>query len=552
MILLCAIPLRAATVNVTDPPFNVVGDMRSCADMAITNGNTTLSSPALCVFTSGDVNKWVQVPLAGDSFGSGLSAQISGFTDAQHVTLSVAAGASASGVTGTIGTGNYAALTSVASYACSHSGTTVNFPAGNYYIEKFKIQGGGSANGVTDIPWTNCTSTVVTGYGALVSSNGSYHQLQDRSTNLSWEQTVSAFSITGATTLTIEGLEITGNVENTTQAAGVFEGESYGIVTAGSSAVTLLDLNVHSFPADSIILGLNSLDTSDVITNVTTSHSGRQGLTVANVAGLLATNYQCSLIGYTGAYGNHPPSNCVDVEPAFDPKASNIVFVNATMTNPLGALVSAIPGGAIDLTLTGGTYTCLLAGACANNGFGIEAATSIVQNATFNLGPSTGFHCGGNAHDAAWLRSDIRNNTINLTGIAQLFCEDIGDTLGIPVHFVNNTVNVTGTTTPENGSMQFQYAAEVRGNTFFVSKNAKFGNTVNIVNYTGTRAVQGNTYSTDLTNAGNGYATIYTSAVLVCNETSLQPTFFVIGSGNSATCPVSKFTGTLSQGAMIQ
>jgi hypothetical protein len=536
IVLLFAWSLRAGTVNVTDAQFGAVGDMRTCADMAITSGSTTLSSPSPCNFSAGDVNKWVQVPLAGDSFGSGLSAQITRFTDTHHVTLSVSAGASSSGVTGTIGTGNYAALTSVASYACSHSGTKVNFPAGNYYIEKYKIQGGGSANGVTDIAWTNCTNTIVTGYGALVSSNGSYHQLQDRSTFLSWEQTVSAFSITNANTFTIQGLEISGNVEKTTMAANVAEGQSYGIVTAGCSNLSIIDVNSHSFPADSISLGLNSVDTNDVITNVVTSHSARQGLTVGNVAGLVATNYQCSLIGYTGAYGNHPPSNCVDIEPAILPKASGIVFNNSTLTNALGALFTVTAENGTDVTISGGTFTCLLAGACANGGLGqINASTTIIQGITFYGSTNAGFHCGGNSSDTNWLRSDIRNNTIIFQGLAEMFCEDLRDTLGIPVHFTNNTVTVTGAAV-DNGSMQFRYAKEVRGNTFFVSKNAKFAHTINIMDYTGVAAVENNTYSTDLTNASDPYATLYTSAGLVCNEVSQEPTYFVVGSGGNAAC----------------
>jgi len=62
-------------------------------------------------------------------------------------------------------------------------------------------------------------------------------------------------------------------------AMNVAEGQSYGIVTAGST-VTLKNLNVHSFPVDSVVLGLNVVDTNDVMTNVFVHDSGRQGLTV--------------------------------------------------------------------------------------------------------------------------------------------------------------------------------------------------------------------------------------------------------------------------------
>jgi hypothetical protein len=246
---------------------------------------------------------------------------------------------------------------------------------------------------------------------------------------------------------------------------------------------------------------------------------------------------------------DHPPSNCIDIEPSGPPKASGIVINNATMSDALGGLVTGIASNVNDAVLNGGTYTCQLAGACGNTGLvALIAPHVVIENATFN---GEGFRCGGHFNDPVWIRTDVRNNTFNMKGTGGIFCFDQADTLGIPVHFVNNILNVDGTVV-ENGRMQFQYAAEVRGNTFFVSKNAKFGTNTNTVEYTGADVVMNNTYSTDLTNASNGYSAIYTGARLVCNEISLQPTFFVLGPENVPTCPTSKFTGTLSQGATIQ
>jgi len=620
--------LQAATVNVTDAQFagGAKGDLRACADMQMTSGNTTLTSPAQCQFTSGDVNKWVQVPLAGDANGTGLSAQISGFKDAQHVTLSVAAGATVSAATvsysdlklatsttlssvahtftpdqlglvltvtggsrftagsytitavaytgiatlnaiagtpgstngtgtlalaGTIGTGNYSAINAVATYACAHANTTVNFPAGSYYIEKYKIQGGGSANGVTDIFWTGCTNTTVTGYGAMVSVNGSYRQLNDNS-GYSFEQTVSPFAIFSSTGFVLKGLEINGNIENTTMDPVIAEGRSHGVPTV-SSTVTLLDLNVHGWPADGIILGLNSLDTNDVMTNVFSHNNGRQGLTVANVNGLVATNYQCAFIGigFNGQYLGHNPEDCTDIEPAIDPKASNISFSGGYQASAVGALFDIT--NTIDTTIRGVTFDCSMSGitsqaVCGNGGLGQITANTTVFDGNTVLGA---FSCGFNGHSSTWLRSDFTNNTITVAQIPAVVCHDSRDTLGIPVHFNNNTVTVTGTQGALNGTMQFWYIAEASNNTFFISKNAKFFSTYKVVDYKGATTVRNNTYSTDLTNAADPYATDYTGVGIFCNELSLQPTFFVVAA-NPSICPTSSlFNGHVGRGTSV-
>lgn len=617
------------TVSATDIQFGAKNDMRTCADMQMTSGSATLTSPAQCVFTSGDVGKWVQVPLAGDANGTGLSAQISGFTDSHHVTLSATAGATISsgpkvsysdlviGATstqiysvahnftpdqvgfsltlssspgfspgtytissvaytgvatlntgagtptstagsgtlalpGTIGSANYAAIAAVATYACAHTGTTVIFPVGAYYIEKYKIQGGGSANSVTDISWNGCKNTTVLGYGASLNSNGSYRQLNDN-TARSFEQTVSPLSLLNTKDFTIKGLEINGNVENTSMAA-VTEGESYGVVSAGSNSLSLVDLNIHGWPADGVLLGLNVLDTNDKMTNVFSHDNGRQGLTVANVNGLVATDYKCSHIGvgYTGSYAGHPPEFCTDIEPAFDPKASNISFIGGYQANAHGALFGTTPENAIDVTIENVTFDCSMTGktsevTCTNGGMGPGAAQrTVVKNNNYYGSQSAAFSCGTNAHDANWVSTVIENNNIVLTGESQLFCEDIGDTLGIPVHFRNNTVTVTGTTTAENGTLQFQYAAEVTGNTFSFSKDAKFFHIPFVIDYTGVALVANNVYSTDWIDASFPYAINYTNAPSWSNERSLNPTFFRAGSVTVANLPAAA-AGNLGQ-----
>lgn len=381
-------------------------------------------------------------------------------------------------------------------------------------------------------------------------SNGAYRQLNDAS-GYSYEQTVSPFSINGATGFTIEGLEINGSIENTTKAS-VYEGQSYGIETGcggggcqPSSNITLKDLNVHGFPADSIILALNYVDTGDTISNVFVHNSGRQGLTVANVTGLTATNFQCSMIGITGPYGGHPPEDCIDIEPAIAPAASGIVFSGGYLANAVGALTDTSPGSAHDLTISGMTLDCSQTGVtiqvvCGNGGIGsATAATTVFSENTYYTGPSAQFQCGGNNPTVGWLSSTIENNTFVMSAVPQLSCADFQATI-LPIYFIGNAVTVTGIVTPENGQIHFDYAQLVKGNTFFLSKNAQYEAAA--INYTGAAIVRSNTYSTDLTNAGNPYSVVYTSVNLACGEISLEPTYFLVTGGTSP-CPPSSGQG---------
>ena len=599
-----------AFVSVKDYSFGAKGDLRTCADVQIWNGSTVLFSPAQCNFSPDDVNKWVQVPLAGDSFGTGLSAQIVSVQDFQHATLSVAAAATVRGavrsytdlaiqansawlmssfqspftprqigstltVTGgagftpktvtivsvndagvatvsssvgkagstggtgtatlltTIATGDYGAIRAAAAYACVNPGTTVLFPPGAYYIERYRIDEGTRANGVKDITWTECQNTTVLGYQAMISSNGSFRRGKDSGKGASYENSVSPFRLIAVSNFTIQGLELDGNVDKATKAAGVYEGQNYGIITESSRNVTVRNVNTHDWPTDGILIGLPQNRVADRIVeldDVWSHNNGRMGLTLSNVNGFTAINLRCSEVGapFTGGYGGHPPEDCVDIEPPItaDVPTGNVLFKGGSLASGYGGLFAATPGGAIDVTVDGVTFDDSMNISLAPGASAIgHAARTLVKNSTFYTKDGKGFGCGQPYLVPALQRADYVNNTFIMQSIPEIFCNTNDGSIR-PVHFVGNHVFVTGRAAA-NGAINLDHMEEVAGNDFFISKNAKYAGDVKVVNYTDTESVHDNVYSTDLTNAADPYSVNYNGVHYLRNEKSQNPEYFL-------------------------
>ncbi len=601
--------------------FGAKGDLRTCTDPRITKGSTTLFS-ARCNFSPADVNKWVQVPLAGDSFGTGLSAQIVSVQDPQHTTLSVAAGATVTaavrsytdiatsnytglnqsqvssaltpftpdevglpltitggtgftlttvtvlkvdfagvavlsgsvgainltGGTGTvpipttIASGDYDAIRSAATYACGLPHTMLLFPAGNYYLEQYKTTGG-AGSGITDVTWANCRDVTVTGYGAVITANGAFRRTNDTAGN-SYSNTVSPFYINGATNMKVLGFELDGSNIYTTKAVGVAEGWDYGIHEGASQDVTFRDINTHNWQTDGIDIGHGSFASHRIsLDNVWTHNNGRQGMTIEMVNGVIARDFDCSQIGdaFTLGYGGHSPRDCVDIEPpiAVDLPTGDIVFSGGYQASARGTLFVA--PGARDLTVENVVFDCTMSQGCggvAVVNFGARRA--LIKNNTFYMKRGTAFACN-HTFNPNLERLDITGNRFIMTAVAEIACNSNDGSIR-PIHFIGNHVYVSGTEVT-NGAILLDHLQEVRGNDFFLSKNAKLLRTVNVINYTSTETVADNIYSTDLTNAADPYAVDYTNVRLYRNEKSLNPADFVVkpnGGGNMT------FAGNLS------
>jgi len=611
-------------VNVND--FGARGDLRSCADAQIIAGSKMLFSPKQCNFSSADVNKWVQVPLAGDSFGTGLSAQIVSVQNSQNATLSTSAGATLAvspktytdlqihtnpfqnqfsevfsvtkpfmpkqlgttititGGTGfrtgtyriigvdtagratlsdfvggagggrggianstvytTIGTGNYAALAAVADAACTIPNTFVLFPPGGYYIEKYRVDSGPNANGVSHITWQYCNGVTISGYGATLASNGAFRRLADSGKSQSFENTVTPLRIIDSTDVTVLGLELDGDLDYMTKDLTVAEGQNYGLISGNNKNLMIRDLNTHNWSTDGIIIG--SLQgphylSDQVVTldHVWSHNNGRMGLTVANVNKLDVFNYNCSQIGkvWTGnaGYNGHPPEGCVDIEPPVGNNVpiGNVHFIGGHLTTAYGASFYSTAGCCDQLTVEGMTFDN---GAANNNygrgsgpwGVGVAKWTVYRDNVFFSQ-QGQGFGCGPDTRFNPYLgRTDFVNNAFYLETLAELGCGANDDRIH-PTYFIGNHLHVSGEAVA-NGSLNLDHMREVAGNDFYIDAKAKFKGTVTVINYQDTENVHDNVYSTNLTNAADPYSVNYRGVRYWRNEHSLNPEYFLVTS----------------------
>src|SRR6185437_8827000 len=83
-------------------------------------------------------------------------------------------------------TDDYAAIKSAVAAINTAGGGVLVFPPGTYKIDQYKITGGGSANGITDVIFQNCNGLLVTGYGAVISVKGNFNRAADASSTLSY------------------------------------------------------------------------------------------------------------------------------------------------------------------------------------------------------------------------------------------------------------------------------------------------------------------------------------------------------------------------------
>ena len=513
-----------------------------------TYGGTVVSS-VLTPFTP--LSKGQSLTITGGTGFTIKTVTILGIDYAGNATLSGNVGtAGSAGGTGwspipsTIGTGNYTALQAAATAACSSPVPyELHFPPGAYYLEKSKITAGSGANGVTDIMWTGCRNLTVRGYGASIHSSGAFRRASDSDVT-SYENSVSPFNIVSSDGVTIFGFELNGHTEMMTLAATVVEGKNYGLMTATCKNITIRDLDTHDWATDGMIIGLMAnpqviADRNISLFNVWTHNNGRMGMTISDVLGLYANNFKCSQIGdpFTGGYGGHNPRNCVDIEPInSDVLTGEIVFQGGQLASSDGTLLTVMPSVVTDLLVDGMIFDCSMPNSCVTNVTTSAAAQkTTIRNSTFYVhGNVAAFGCQHNQLPLLQ-RVDVVGNTFNMTKLLQFTCNS-NDGMIKPYHLIGNHFYVSGTETPQNGSILLDHNEEVSGNTFFIAAAAKYAGAVNVVNMTSSVSVHDNIYSTDLTNAADPYAVNYTGVRWWRNERSLNPVYFAVtpdgGGGN--------------------
>lgn len=428
---------------------------------------------------------------------------------------------------------------------------TLFFPPGDYYIAQYRITGGPDANGVENFTFTNCNGLVISGYGATINLNGSFNRSADSGTT-SYENTIVPFYMVGCTNFVIQGLEIDGNVEDTTKGASVIEGPCWGIATSNCQRYVLKDLNVHSLASDAIILGIDQLaaDQQFSISNVKAWGNARNALSIIQARGGLITDSEFSSAGLTnasgtgiGGYGYHAPRIGIDVEPdadtpTVDVKTGDLIFLRCKLYNNQGlqfqAITTAIQnvmlsGCAVDVGTSTGTYSVVMA---VDNGW-LENNNFIVKRMDLTWSTNTGG------------RTICVNNRIQASGKGIGALDDSQYVL-----VQGNWIICTQTAAITVGPIDIDCDGAIFADNYVFMPGGAVHNTSGGINAVGLQNclyVNNNTYQTDLSgSAGKYWYVEYNGTTKITNENFASSTRFRPGSGSTWDNAVPYNKGTIA------
>ena len=433
-------------------------------------------------------------------------------------------------------TNNYTALQKLVKYVNARGGyVRIYFPAGDYFIDTFKIQvnaikGGDKKNNISDLLFSKVKNVQIVGYGAKINCRGNFKRSIDKVTGtdtsktyLSYHDIVQPLAFQLCDYLSIEGLELDGNVDQMSKDPNVVEGADYGLSMYGCTNVYIKDMYIHHFPTDGIILSRYAGTTPQtgcrnlVMENVKSYYNGRQSMTLGNIKHGLFINCEFSHTGEDlGAYGGHAPRLGIDCEPSagkpvVDVNAEEILFYDCKWVANMGGCISAVIGTE-NLYVHGGLFDNSL----YNSKFMLRMGIMnfVIEGATIYTGTGLIYPVWGNGKAQ---RSLIRNNTIytKSSGILVANNSEFGCTIE-GNNIIGQHDSPLRTYFPYvNANVAF------KNNVVFVPKAAYGGNNRGLVQRCS--AVEKNTWLTDLDTTGGKFYTISYSGSKVM-QTESYPT----------------------------
>jgi hypothetical protein len=410
-------------------------------------------------------------------------------------------------------TDDYEAMQKAANYVCKNGGTLL-YPAGTYHIGRYAIAGGPSQNNVKNIEYRGCRDVSILGYGAKIDIKGDFVRTADyRSSGYtySFSNAVIPFDMIASTGFRIEGFEIGGNVDRMRREAGVVESPGFGIRTSECSRYLLRNLHVHHCQTDGILLGAahSKADRDALVADVISTNNARQGLTIGMLRGAIVVNSVFRDTGLTGgSYGAHAPAAGVDVEPDFlpptvDVATGEILFVRDRFEENLGWQFVADAENESVTVIGCAVKASQPEASGGNGGYGYmnAAATAVTASSILDVpnGSIVYLHTLNNSYYKYTRSVTYRDNLFNLGRAHSIVCAP-GQAL--PIVFSGNSVFVRAAG-PDASAMMLRYGAEFSRNLFFFaaaghvdSPDAQLA-----VSFTGSAAVEGNRYQTDLRTA---------------------------------------------------
>jgi hypothetical protein len=237
---------------------------------------------------------------------------------------------------GAIGDGvadDYEAFQRMAAAVNSTGGGTVTLrPGRTYFLNRFIRPN----NGITDVIFRGCSGLTIKGNGAAISTKGDF--FRDARTT----RGLAGLRFEDCSNVQIRNVELIGNVQRMTRAAGLGESATHGLVFDGCSDVTIDGVTARHFASDGLYITASSQpDRSGArkasrrfnVRNSRFLFNARQGLTVIQLRGGVFENCDFGFSGYIddqsarGSYGEHNPGASVDIEPNASPYTARPVDV---------------------------------------------------------------------------------------------------------------------------------------------------------------------------------------------------------------------------------
>ncbi len=384
---------------------------------------------------------------------------------------------------GAIGDGvtdDYDAFQRMAAMVSTTGGGTVTLtPGRTYFLNRFIRPN----NGIADVIFRGCSGLTIEGNGAAISTKGDF--VRDRPTT----RGLAGLRFEDCSNVQIRSMELIGNVQRTSRAAGLAEAATHGLTFGGCSDVTIDGITARHFSSDglyireSIVAGAGPGRASRRFTvrNSRFLFNARQGLSVIQLRDATFDGCDFSYTGYvdaelnTGPYGHHSPSAGVDIEPNATPYTGrpvdvltgNVTLRNCRMIGNLGgALLAAQVHGAQATIENVIVEACTMqASAASPSRYGLifDVPGGVITGCTLEMADKTAF-LGWYPQSSA--SPTFSGNTVSGSGRTLLM---VRRTRGAPVVEGNRFIAPAGLLRGSNAAQLIQVSnpsARVRDNQF--------------------------------------------------------------------------------------
>jgi len=210
------------------------------------------------------------------------------------------------------------------------------FPKGIYRVNEVfrQTELGKVLNGRSHFIFRGLKNITIRGEkGSVISIKGDFHkkvewEIKERNAGYSYTQQIS-FIFNDCKNITVENLEINGNVDKMTRKTKVTEGPSMGLLFGDAineeyEKVTLRNLFIHHMATDGICFKGKGGDVYGE--NLVLKNNGRCAMSIVQGKNMRFVNCDFSETGLTGKYVSHAPNTGVDIENESFTTIENIYF----------------------------------------------------------------------------------------------------------------------------------------------------------------------------------------------------------------------------------